>query len=223
MRVRVWAGAAVAAAALMPASSVSAQTVDDTVELPAVVVTTASPVVKPAKKKAKAASSGPQTPADDVVSAPAAPLPEYVPLPGSIVATEGIFVPVTVTTQREFVAQGGATITDTLQLKPGISGTTFAPGADRPIIRGLDSYRIRTQENGIGTHDVSAISEDHAIPVDPLSADRVEVVRGPATLRYGSQAIGGVVSVENERIPTASSTVSSPASRAGPFSSIARP
>ncbi len=111
-------------------------------------------------------------------------------------------MPVTVTTQRELVTQGGATITDTLQLKPGISGTTFAPGADRPIIRGLDSYRVRIQENGIGTHDVSAISEDHAIPIDPLAADRVEVVRGPATLRYGSQAIGGVVSVENERIPT---------------------
>ena len=61
---------------------------------------------------------------------------------------------------------------------------------------------MRTQENGIGTHDVAAISEDHAIPIDPLAADRVEVVRGPATLRYGSQAIGGVVSVENERIPT---------------------
>ena len=202
MIVRVWAGAAVAAAALMPASTVSAQTAGETLELPAVVVTTASPVVKPTKKKAKAASSGQQPSADDVGSAAAAPPPDYVPLPGSIVATEGIFVPVTVTTQREFVAQGGATITDTLQLKPGISGTTFAPGADRPIIRGLDSYRIRTQENGIGTHDVAAISEDHAIPVDPLAADRVEVVRGPATLRYGSQAIGGVVSVENERIPT---------------------
>ena len=61
---------------------------------------------------------------------------------------------------------------------------------------------MRTQENGIGTHDVAAISEDHAIPLDPLAADRVEVVRGPATLRYGSQAIGGVVAAENERIPT---------------------
>jgi iron complex outermembrane recepter protein len=202
MRVRVWAGAAVAAAALMPSSGVSAQTADGTVELPAVVVTTASPVVKPAKKKSKSTSPSPQAPSDDVVAAPPAPSLDYVPLPGSIVATEGVFVPVTVTTQRELVTQGGATITDTLQLKPGISGTTFAPGADRPIIRGLDSYRVRIQENGIGTHDVSAISEDHAIPIDPLAADRVEVVRGPATLRYGSQAIGGVVSVENERIPT---------------------
>ena len=132
---------------------------------------------------------------------PPTPAPELQPLPGAIVDDQA-FVAVTVATQRELEANGGATITDTLQLKPGISGTTFAPGADRPIIRGLDSYRVRTQENGIGTHDVAAISEDHAIPIDPLAADRVEVVRGPATLRYGSQAIGGVVSVENERIPT---------------------
>jgi iron complex outermembrane receptor protein len=192
----------VAAAALTPSSGVVAQTADGTVELPAVVVTAPSPIVKSTKKKSKSASTVPQAPSDDVVAAPPTPSLDYVPLPGSIVATEGVFVPVTVTTQRELVTQGGATITDTLQLKPGISGTTFAPGADRPIIRGLDSYRVRIQENGIGTHDVSAISEDHAIPIDPLAADRVEVVRGPATLRYGSQAIGGVVSVENERIPT---------------------
>ena len=109
-------------------------------------------------------------------------------------------MPVTVATEREFLSNYGATITDTLQNKPGISGSTFAPGANRPIIRGLDSYRIRIQEDGIGTHDVSAISEDHAVPIDPSSASKVEVVRGPATLRYGSQAIGG--SVENQRIPT---------------------
>ena len=104
--------------------------------------------------------------------------------------------------QKREIANPGATITDSLQNKPGISGTTFAPGANRPIIRGLDSYRVRIQENGIGTHDVSAISEDHAIPIDPSDADKIEVVRGPSTLRYGSQAIGGVVSVENQRIPT---------------------
>jgi iron complex outermembrane recepter protein len=85
--------------------------------------------------------------------------------------------------------------------KPGISGSTFAPGANRPIIRGLDNYRVRIQENGIATHDVSNLSEDHAIPIDPFSADQVEVVRGPATLRYGSQAIGGFVDAINSRIP----------------------
>jgi len=179
----------------------SAPAAEATVELPAVTVTTASPVAKPAKKKAKHASPPSSArPSDDTAAAtPAAP--ELQPLPGAIVDDQA-FVAVTVATQRELEANGGPTITDTLQLRPGISGTNFAPGANRPIIRGLDSYRVRTQENGIGTHDVSAISEDHAIPIDPLAADRVEVVRGPATLRYGSQAIGGVVAVENERIPT---------------------
>ncbi len=187
----------------MASVRVEAQSADPapaTVELPAVVVTTPSPVAKP--KKAKSSSPAASAPSSgETAAAPPTAAPELQPLPGAIVDDQA-FVAVTVATQRELVANGGATITDTLQLKPGIYGTTFAPGADRPIIRGLDSYRVRTQENGIGTHDVSAISEDHAIPVDPLTADRVEVVRGPATLRYGSQAIGGVVSVENERIPT---------------------
>ena len=111
-------------------------------------------------------------------------------------------MPVTVVPGREVLSTAGPTITDTLQNKPGILGSTFAPGANRPIIRGLDNYRVRVQENGVGTHDVSALSEDHAVPIDPFAAERIEVVRGPATLRYGSQAIGGVVSVENNRIPS---------------------
>ncbi|WP_245281993.1 TonB-dependent receptor [Hyphomicrobium sulfonivorans] len=169
-------------------------------DLPAVTVTTASPVVK-AKPKAKRKSAAPAP--SSVVQAPVeeTAAPELQPLPGSIVDAE-TFASVSVATAREFEAVGGATITDTLQHKPGVTGSTFAPGANRPIIRGLDSYRVRTQENGIGTHDVAAISEDHAVPIDPLGVDRVEVVRGPATLRYGSQAIGGVVAAENERIPT---------------------
>ena len=88
--------------------------------------------------------------------------------------------------------------------KPGITGSSFAPGASsRPIVRGLDSYRVRIQENGIGANGVSELGEDHAVPIDPLAADRVEVVRGPATLRWGSQAIGGVVNATNNRIPDA--------------------
>jgi iron complex outermembrane receptor protein len=127
--------------------------------------------------------------------------PASQPLPGSITIDDA-FVPVTVATDRELLASEGSTITDTLMTKPGITGSTFAAGANRPIIRGLDNYRIRTQEDGIGTHDVSNLSEDHAVPVDPFAAERVEVVRGPATLRYGSSAIGGVVSIENNRIPS---------------------
>lgn len=157
--------------------------------LPGIVVTTPSPVTKP--RAAAMPSDG--TGAQDVVKADA---------PGALLVVDDAFVPVTVTTDREFLATSGPTITDTLQNKPGITGSTFAAGANRPVIRGLDNYRVRVQENGIGAHDVSALSEDHAVPFDPYAADRVEVVRGPATLRYGSQAIGGVVAIENNRIPT---------------------
>ena len=69
-------------------------------------------------------------------------------------------------------------------------------------MRGLDNYRVRIQENGISSSGVSEIGEDHAVPLDPLAAQRIEEIRGPATLRYGSQAIGGVVNAENNRIPT---------------------
>lgn len=96
----------------------------------------------------------------------------------------------------------GNTLGAVLFDKPGISATTFSPaGASRPVIRGLDSFRVRIQENGIGSHDVSDLGEDHGVPIDPLTAQQIEVLRGPSTLRWGSQAIGGVVSVTNNRIP----------------------
>ena len=141
-------------------------------------------------------------------------------LPGAIMPDPNSFEPTTTVTEREFVGDGGATLTDTLQLKPGIAGSAFAPGANRPIIRGLDSYRVRIQEDGIGTHDLSALSEDHAVPIDPLSAGRVEVIRGPATLRYGSSAIGGVVKAENNRIPDAVPVEGFTARTLGGFTSV---
>lgn len=126
----------------------------------------------------------------------------FDPAPGSLIVVDDAFVPVTVVTARDIQAGNGASIGDALDKKPGIVGSSFAPGANRPIVRGLDAYRVRVQENGIGSHDVSALSEDHAVPIDPFAAKQVEVIRGPATLRYGSQAIGGVVAVETGRIPT---------------------
>jgi len=117
------------------------------------------------------------------------------------------FSAVTTMTQDQIERQSGGALGNGGSLgnllfdKPGITGSTFSPGSSRPVIRGLDNFRVRVQENGTSTLDVSEIGEDHAVPVDTLSADRVEVVRGPATLRYGSQAIGGVVSIDNNRIP----------------------
>lgn len=113
------------------------------------------------------------------------------------------FSTVTFVTAGELLRNGGKTLGDQLSNQPGITNSGFAPGAaTRPVIRGLDNFRVRIQENGIGSQDVSDLGEDHAVPIDPLAAQRVEVIRGPATLRFGSTAIGGVVSVDNNRIPT---------------------
>jgi len=95
-----------------------------------------------------------------------------------------------------------ATIAETLSETPGVSQTGFGPSANRPIIRGLDKYRVRILQNGTDTFDVSAQSEDHAVPIDPLLVDRIEVLRGASALLYGGNAIGGVVNVIDRRIPT---------------------
>ena len=102
----------------------------------------------------------------------------------------------------QILRSGGANLADALNDVPGVTGTNFASGASRPVIRGFDANRVRTLEDGIGSFDVSDVGPDHGVPIDPLSAQRVEVVRGAATLRYGSQAIGGVVNAINNRVPT---------------------
>ena len=102
----------------------------------------------------------------------------------------------------QILRTGGANLADALADVPGVTGTTFASGASRPVIRGFDANRVRTLEDGVGSFDVSDVGPDHGVPIDPLSAQRVEVVRGAATLRYGSQAIGGVVNAINNRVPT---------------------
>ncbi|HUP00089.1 MAG TPA: TonB-dependent receptor [Gemmatimonadota bacterium] len=109
--------------------------------------------------------------------------------------------PVQVLGGRELAAQREATLGQTLADEPGVSSTYFGPGASRPVIRGLGGDRIRILEAGIGSGDASSTSPDHAISHDPLSTERIEIVRGPATLLYGSSAIGGVVNVIDNRIP----------------------
>ena len=96
----------------------------------------------------------------------------------------------------------GATLAETLSATPGISQTHFGPSANRPIIRGMDKFRVRMLQNGTDTFDVSAQSEDHAVPIDPLMVDRIEVLRGSSALLHGGSAIGGVVNVIDRSIPT---------------------
>ena len=93
-----------------------------------------------------------------------------------------------------------STLGETLAGEPGVSSTYFGPNASRPVIRGLDGDRLRILSNGSGLLDVSGLSQDHAVSQDPLIAERIEVLRGPAALAFAGTAAGGVVNVIDNRI-----------------------
>jgi iron complex outermembrane receptor protein len=97
--------------------------------------------------------------------------------------------------------QGQSTLGETLNQLPGVSSTYFGPNASRPIIRGFDGDRIRVLSNSGASTDASSLSFDHAVPMDVLTTERIEVLRGPAALQYGGSAMGGVVNVIDNRIP----------------------
>ncbi len=178
----------------------SAQPTHGQMALPEVVVTAPSPIVRRSAPAPAPPISGPPLPAET------SPQPGTLEtrLPGALPVVTDQFATVTVVTSEEIRRSAGGTLGDLLFSKPGITGSSFAPGASsRPIIRGLDVNRVGIVENGVGGGGVSDLGEDHFVPIDPLSTDRIEVIRGPATLRYGSQSIGGVVSGTNNRIPDA--------------------
>ncbi|RZJ30605.1 MAG: TonB-dependent receptor, partial [Brevundimonas sp.] len=103
---------------------------------------------------------------------------------------------------EETLAQApAASLGDLVNGLPGVRSTDFAPGASRPVIRGLSGPRVQVLTNGIGLIDASSVSPDHQVATDPAEANRIEIVRGPATLAYGGTAIGGVVNVLDSRIP----------------------
>jgi iron complex outermembrane receptor protein len=112
-------------------------------------------------------------------------------------------LPVTVLTGEELRRRAATTIGETLANKPGLASASFGPGVGRPVIRGQEGPRSLTLENGISSADVSSLSPDHAVSVEPMLANSIEVLRGPATLLYGGGAIGGVVNVMDNRIPRA--------------------
>jgi iron complex outermembrane receptor protein len=109
--------------------------------------------------------------------------------------------PASVLDEEELRRKRAASIGDTLAQEPGVQSSAFGPAAGRPIIRGLDGPRIRVLENGLGTMDASAVSPDHAVTTESLNAEQVEILRGPASLLYGSGAIGGVVNVVSNLVP----------------------
>ena len=110
--------------------------------------------------------------------------------------------PVTVLSGEELAQKVGNTLGDTLANEPGINIMSYSNGVGQPIIRGQTGNRVAVLSNSVGVLDMSANSPDHANAVEPVLADRIEVLRGPSTLLYGSGAIGGIVNVIDNRIPT---------------------
>lgn len=110
--------------------------------------------------------------------------------------------PVSVLGGDELRNKAKPTLGETLKGLPGVNASYFGPVSSSPIIRGLDGPRVKITQNGLDSSDASRIGPDHATSNDSLAAEQIEVLRGPATLLYGSGAIGGVVNVVDNRIPT---------------------
>jgi iron complex outermembrane receptor protein len=120
------------------------------------------------------------------------------PLRGSPLETAQ---PAIVLTGDELLQSITKSLGETLEKQLGITGSYFGPIASRPVIRGLGNQRVQILEDGIASLDVSALSEDHGVTIDPLVARSIEVIKGPGTLLHGNAAVGGVVNVLTNRIP----------------------
>lgn len=125
---------------------------------------------------------------------------ESVVVTGNPSSAESVAKPFSVLPATDLIESGDSTLGDALRDQPGISSTSFGPNASRPIIRGQSSDRVKILRNSTGVLDASALSEDHALPVDLFSLSQIEVLRGPAALAYGGNAVGGVVNLVDRRI-----------------------
>lgn len=139
----------------------------------------------------------------------AAPPVEQAALPVVVVSAlalsedaDQIASPYSIVDKDRLATSAAATLGDVLDGLPGVNADTFGGGASRPVIRGQTAPRVKVLSDGAAVLDASDVSPDHAVTVDPLLAERVEVLRGPATLLYGSGAVGGVVNILDNKIPT---------------------
>jgi iron complex outermembrane receptor protein len=107
---------------------------------------------------------------------------------------------VSIMNRDEIIDRNHSTLGETIEHLPGVRSSYFGPGSSRPVIRGFAGDRVTVLRNGVGTGDLSNVSEDHQVTVDPLEAQSIEVLRGPETLLYGSNAIGGAVNVTDNSI-----------------------
>ena len=141
-------------------------------------------------------------PAEVTASPPSRTL-DTVVITGNPLGSAQIAAPVSVLSGDGLVLRRGSSLGETLSGLPGVSSTYFGPNANRPVIRGLDGDRVRILSNAGASLDASSLSYDHAVPIDPLIVDRIEVLRGPGALFYGGSAVGGVVNALDNRIPRA--------------------
>ncbi|SDY02629.1 iron complex outermembrane recepter protein [Nitrosomonas halophila] len=102
---------------------------------------------------------------------------------------------------RELRLRAADTLGKTLEREPGVHNLSYGPGVGQVVIRGMGGPRVRVMQNGIGTHDASGMSQDYAIAAETMLADRITVYRGPAALRFGGNAVGGMVDIKHQRIP----------------------
>ena len=140
-------------------------------------------------------------PASAPVGVPTAATLKAVTITGNPLGTSDLIAPSAQYSGAALLLRSQSTLGETLDGTPGVSSTYFGPNASRPIIRGLDGDRIRILQNSGASIDASGLSYDHAVPSDPISMERIEVLRGPGALLYGGSAVGGVVNVIDNRIP----------------------
>ena len=142
--------------------------------------------------------------AQDAAAPVAATLPELtISASGLALGSSDMTTPVSVLEGDALVLRREATLGETLESEPGMRSSHFGAGASRPIIRGMDGPRVRVLSDGSEVHDASSMSPDHAVGVEPMLAQQIEVLRGPSALVYGGGAVGGVVNVLDRKIPTA--------------------
>ncbi len=132
-----------------------------------------------------------------------APATPSVVITGNPLGSNDVATPTSVLSGDTLVLRRGSSLGETLDGLPGVSSSYFGPNANRPVIRGQDGDRIRVLSNAGASLDASSLSFDHAVPIDPLVVERIEVLRGPAALLFGGSAVGGVVNAIDNRIPKA--------------------
>lgn len=138
----------------------------------------------------------------DITVDPELHFEEVTTVTGDLRSQFDVFQPTAVLAGQELTKQLEMSLGATLENQPGISSRSFGPAPARPVVRGLDGDRVLILQDGQRMGDLSSQSGDHGVTVNPASAQRIEVVRGPATLLYGANAIGGLVNVISEDIPT---------------------